>query len=141
VYERLLESEARIITLAQGFAVGGGVGLAACADIVIASSDAKWRIPQGELAPLARIVHPVIEARQIFRRGTMLWQSGELDAHAAQACGLVDDILAPQAFTSLREQGLRELRPLFGRVSSWRQPAQRRTVLDAMRAILTGLSR
>jgi len=141
VYERLLESEARTIALVQGFAVGGGVGLAACADVVIASIDATWRIPQGELAPLARIVHPVIEARQIFRRGRMLWQSGELDVQAARACGLVDEILEPRVFANLREQGLRELQPRLGEVTSWRQAEQRRAVLDAMRAILTRLSR
>ncbi len=139
VYERLLKSEARTLALVQGFAVGGGVGLAACADVVIASGDATWRIPQGGLAPLARIVHPVIEARQIFRRGTMLWQSGELDGQAARACGLVDEILEPADFASRRAQGLRELRPRVGEVDSWRQPAQGRAVLEAMRVILTGL--
>jgi enoyl-CoA hydratase/carnithine racemase len=141
VYGRLLASEARILALVQGFAVGGGVGLAACADAVIASGDARLRIPQGALAPLARIVHPVIEARQIFRCGTMVWPSGELDVHAARACGLVDEILEPHVFANLREQGLRELRPRVGEVDSWRQPAQGRAVLEAMRAILTELSR
>lgn len=141
VYRGLLNTPAKIVAFLQGFAVGGGVGLAACADVVVAMSDARLRLPQGELAALARIVQPIVEARQMARRGTTIWQAGELDAGAAQAVGLVDEIVDPAAFATHRAQALGEFLAPPAQPPSWRQPERCRKIEQAMRTILTELSR
>jgi enoyl-CoA hydratase/carnithine racemase len=142
VYRGLLSSPATIIAIVQGFAVGGGVGLAACADVVIAASNARLRLPEaGELAAMARIVQPVIEARQIARRGMASWQAGELDARVAQLAGLIDEIVEADALAQRCDEVLSDCLRHFVRPPSWRQPQRCRTIEDAMRAILISLSR
>ena len=142
VYRRLLNNSATSIALVQGFAVGGGLGLAVCADVVIAASEVRLRLPEtGELAALAHIVQPIIEARQAARRGAVGWQVGELDARAAQTAGLIDEIVEPATIAARREEALREFLPRLSQQPSWRTPERCRAIAAAMRMILTELSR
>ena len=142
VYRQLLNCPASIVALVQGFAVGGGVGLAACADVVIAASDSRLRLPAaGELAAMARIVHPVIEERQVARRGQSSWQGGELDARAAQLAGLIDEIAGPDALTERRNEVLSDTDWRLERPTSWRNPERCRAIEEGIRMILTNLTR
>jgi enoyl-CoA hydratase/carnithine racemase len=142
VYRGLLNSPATVIAIVQGFAVGGGLGLALCADEVIAVEDARLRLPnEGELGLLARIVWPLVEARQIARRGAVAWQAGELDASAAQTAGLVDHVVKPMEFATQRERVSCGVFSSSARIESWRAPERRGNTERAMRAMLASLSR
>lgn len=132
LYGQLLLSRARTVAFVQGFAVGGGVGLAACADWVIAAADARFRIPQGELAQLAGIVLPVTSARQAATPRTECWLAGEIDAGRAVTCGLVDEVVDAGSFASRLEQARLVLQEPPPECASWRSPKRVQRVLTEM---------
>lgn len=139
VYSRLLRSSALTIALVRGFAVGGGAGLAACADWVIATTDSCFRIPQGELFKLARVVLPITGARQAASGKVSAWLAGEIDAPSALACGIVDELVEPAAWV----RRLAELRasPFVwpDGQSSWRTPALCQRVLTEMQEVIASM--
>ena len=72
--ERLQASPVATIAVVEGAAIGGGVGLAAVCDFVLAASDAKFGMPEVTLGlPPAQIA--------------------PFDAAQALACGLADEVL------------------------------------------------
>ena len=88
-FAAVYECEVPVIAAVQGFCLGGGVGLAGSADIVIASQDATFGLPEvdrgalGAATHLARLVpqqlmrHMVytcepVAARELLKFGTVL---------------------------------------------------------------------
>lgn len=79
----------------RGYCLGGGLELALCCDRIIAAPDATLGQPEidlGVLAPVASVLLPlrVGEARAL----QMLTTGRRVDAAAAQALGLVDEVAA-----------------------------------------------
>jgi enoyl-CoA hydratase/carnithine racemase len=76
-FAAVYDCEAPVIAAVQGFCLGGGLGLAANADIVVASDDATFGLPEvdrgalGVATHLARFV-PQKKARAMFLMGTMI---------------------------------------------------------------------
>jgi enoyl-CoA hydratase len=76
-FAAVYECEVPVIAAVQGFCLGGGIGLAANADIVVASDDATFGLPEvdrgalGVATHLARFV-PQKKARAMFLMGTMI---------------------------------------------------------------------
>lgn len=132
VYAALLAAEARTIAVVQGFAMGGGVGLAACADFVVAGAGARFRIPQGELAAMARIVVPVVVGRQAFYGNFSPWFAGEIDAMRAREIGLVNRIVADIDLPGVAHQSFPEL-------ATWRTPQRRAEIMAGIDSVLAGL--
>jgi enoyl-CoA hydratase/carnithine racemase len=93
VYQALLQHPAPVVVLAQGFAVGGGAGLLACADQVMVTDDFRFRLPTGALARLAAVVVPVCELRAPGKRPTAGWPGCDLNAAEARTLGLVDSVV------------------------------------------------
>jgi enoyl-CoA hydratase len=76
-FAAVYDCEVPVIAAVHGFCLGGGLGLAANADIVVASDDATFGLPEvdrgalGVATHLARFV-PLKKARAMFLMGTMI---------------------------------------------------------------------
>jgi methylglutaconyl-CoA hydratase len=82
------------VALVQGFCVGGGTGLIAAADVVIAADDAKFAISEVRWGLTAAIIIPqlndAIGVRQVRRYAL----TGErFDANEARRIGLVHEVV------------------------------------------------
>ncbi len=81
------------LCVVEGAAAGGGVGLVAACDMVIASSVASFVLPELLLGLIPAVVFPVISERIGPSRARWLALSGEkIEADAALQIGLVDEI-------------------------------------------------
>ena len=86
------------IAVVEGAAFGGGAGLAACCDFVLASNSAEFATPEVTLGLPPAQITPFIVARLGEAAALRLLLSGQrLKAADALACGLVDEILSPEA--------------------------------------------
>jgi len=85
-------------TLARvhGNAFGGGVGLVACCDIAIASSEAKFGLTEVKLGLVPAVISPYVIDAIGTRQALRYFQTGEtFDAHRAREIGLVHEAVAP----------------------------------------------
>lgn len=81
------------IAMVQGAAMGGGFGLACCADIVIAAKDAKFALSEVKLGLIPATISPYVLAAIGPRYARRYMQTGErFDAQAAHAIGLVHEL-------------------------------------------------
>jgi methylglutaconyl-CoA hydratase len=94
----LYEIEKPTLALVQGFCVGGGTGLVAACDIVIAEQTATFAISEARWGMLASIIFPQLGAALGLRQLRRYALSCErFDAARAQALGLVHEVCAPGA--------------------------------------------
>jgi methylglutaconyl-CoA hydratase len=87
------------ISAVQGVALGGGAGLIACSDHVIALDSSRIALSEAKLGILPAVIGPYVYRRvgsAQFRRLAML--AGRFDGHEALNIGMVD-----QVSTSLEE--------------------------------------
>ncbi len=107
-----LESfEKPLIAAVNGPAIGGGLELALAADIRIASSAARFGLPEVQLGSLPgsggtqrlpRTAFPVVAAKMIF--------TGEpIGADEALRCGLISDLTSPEDLLPLAEKIARRI--------------------------------
>lgn len=97
--------------LARGRAVGGGVGLLAACDLVVASAEASFGLPELLWGFVPAAIWPVICARI----GTARARTWALTAHSrtaeeAQRAGLVDEVSDRMGFEAAARRALRQLR-------------------------------
>lgn len=91
--ERLRALEVASIAVVEGAAMGGGCGLAACCDFVIAARGALFATPEVTLGLPPAQIAPFIAERLGERAALRLMLTGrKIDAQQALACGLVDDV-------------------------------------------------
>lgn len=83
-----------IIALVKGFALAGGCGLAAASDIVIASDNAIFGLPELQIGLVPMVVMPVIH-RAIGRRATsdLILSAERINAARALQIGLVSRVV------------------------------------------------
>ncbi|SDL55018.1 methylglutaconyl-CoA hydratase [Glycomyces sambucus] len=92
------EAPKPVVVAASGGAKGGGMGLIAAADLVVAVHDAPMSFSEVRLGVVPAVIAPVVARR--LDRGLMrrLFLTGEsFDATAAQSWGLVAHAVAPDA--------------------------------------------
>jgi methylglutaconyl-CoA hydratase len=83
---------APVVARIQGYALGGGSGLAACADIVIAATDAVFGFSEVKLGIIPAVISPFVlpkigaHARRYFLTGE------RFDAQTAVRIGLVHEV-------------------------------------------------
>ncbi len=82
------------VALVQGAAVGGGVGLVACADIVVAVRDARFAFTEVRLGLTPATISPYVIAK-IGESAARRWflTSERFDAVAAHEMGLVHELV------------------------------------------------
>jgi isohexenylglutaconyl-CoA hydratase len=96
--EQLSGAEIATIAVVEGAAMGGGVGLAACCDVVLAASTAQFAMPEVTLGLPPAQIAPFVAARIGQAAALRLMLTGQrLTGEQAEAVGLVDEVLWPEA--------------------------------------------
>jgi methylglutaconyl-CoA hydratase len=108
--ERIDTLPVPVIGRIQGAALGGGVGLAAVCDIVIAADDAVFALSEVKLGILPAVIAPYVirkigvsAARELFLTGV------RFDAQRARAIGLVHEVVPASELDGAVERRLREV--------------------------------
>jgi methylglutaconyl-CoA hydratase len=127
---RMLEAidgcPAPVICRVQGHALGGGAGLVACADVVIAAPDAVFAFSEAKLGIVPAVISPFALAKIGPSWARRLFPTGErFDASLALRIGLVHEVA--EDLDAAVEQVLTELRSAGPRAAR----AAKRLVLDA----------
>ncbi|NVJ52033.1 MAG: enoyl-CoA hydratase/isomerase family protein [Gammaproteobacteria bacterium] len=87
------------IGLVQGAAFGGGVGLVAACDIVLASDQAKFCLSEVKLGLIPAVISPYVIKAIGARQANRYFISAEIfTAQAAQTIGLVHEVIANDSF-------------------------------------------
>lgn len=88
----------------QGNAFGGGVGLIACCDIAIGSSEAIFALSEVKLGIIPATIGPYVLAAIGARQARRYFVSGErFDAAEAQRIGLLHEVVAPSGLGARTE--------------------------------------
>jgi methylglutaconyl-CoA hydratase len=83
---------APVVAGVHGYALGGGSGLAACADVVVAAPDAVFGFTEVRLGIAPAVISPFVLAK-IGARSRRYFATGErFDAVTALRIGLVDEV-------------------------------------------------
>ena len=91
--ERLFSAKVATVAVVEGAAMGGGVGLAACCDFVLAASNAQFGMPEVSLGLPPAQIAPFVAARLGEGPALRLMMTGKrITADEALACGLADDV-------------------------------------------------
>jgi methylglutaconyl-CoA hydratase len=127
---RMLEAidgcPAPVICRVQGHALGGGAGLVACADVVIAAPDAVFAFSEAKLGIVPAVISPFALAKIGPSWARRLFPTGErFDASLALRIGLVHEVA--EDVNAAVERVLTELRSAGPRAAR----AAKRLVLDA----------
>jgi methylglutaconyl-CoA hydratase len=84
---------APLVAGVHGFALGGGSGLVACADVVVASSDATFGFTEVRLGIIPAVISPFVFAKIGAGAARRFFLSGErFDAETALRVGLIHEI-------------------------------------------------
>lgn len=94
----IAESPVPVIAMVEGETFGGGVGIAAAADLVLATPDARFGLPEAVHGFYPAIVFAALDLRLPPQRSRRLaLQCESIDAAAALTLGLVDEIASTDA--------------------------------------------
>jgi methylglutaconyl-CoA hydratase len=157
---RMLEAidgcPAPVICRVQGHALGGGAGLVACADVVIAAPDAVFAFSEAKLGIVPAVISPFALAKIGPSWARRLFPTGErFGAELAQRIGLVHELAddlegaVERVLTELRSAGPRAARaakrlvldaPLDG-LETARRIAERRTSDEGQEGLRAFLER
>jgi enoyl-CoA hydratase/carnithine racemase len=92
--ERLRGSPKAVVCLIDGEAMGGGVGLAAAADMVIATTRSRFALPECVLGLIPAMVLPLLcERMPVQKARWMALSSRSVKAEDALAIGLIDELV------------------------------------------------
>lgn len=87
-----------IVARVQGAALGGGIGLCAVSDLVIAESGARFGFTETRLGILPAVISPFVVAKVGESHARALFPSGRrFDAVRAQRIGLVHEVVEGEA--------------------------------------------
>lgn len=92
-----------VIARVHGAALGGGMGLCAVADVVLAAADTVFGFTETKLGILPAVISPFVMARIGEGQARALFPTGErFDAERAQRIGLAHEVLADSAALDAR---------------------------------------
>jgi len=108
--ERLSACEVATVAVVEGAAMGGGVGLAAACDFVLAAEGAQFAMPEVTLGLPPAQIAPFVAARIGDGAALRLMLTGRrLTAAQALAVGLADEVLAADALAARVSELLQQL--------------------------------
>ncbi len=108
--KKLNELPHTTVALIQGAAMGGGVGLASCCDIVIAADNARFALSEVRLGIIPATISPYVVSAIGARHARRLMQSGErFNADMALRIGLVHEVVSAGELESTGETVIGEL--------------------------------
>lgn len=95
---RLRGCDKVVIAVVDGDAAGGGVGIAAAADLLIATARSSFGLPELVLGLLPALVLPILHQRMPPAKALQLCMAGvSVEAAQAQQMGLVDQVVEEPA--------------------------------------------
>ncbi|NQU57558.1 MAG: enoyl-CoA hydratase/isomerase family protein [Rhodospirillales bacterium] len=98
------------VALVQGAAYGGGVGLSAACDIVIASEKARFCLSEVKLGLIASVISPYVRAAIGESQARRYTLSAEVfDATEAKRIGLVHEVVSADNLQEMGEQMVAQL--------------------------------
>jgi methylglutaconyl-CoA hydratase len=111
---RMLEAidgcPAPVVARVQGYALGGGSGLVACADIAVAAVDATFGFSEVKLGIIPAVISPFVLPRIGHSAARRYFLTGErFGAEAALRIGLVHEVVPPEALDEAVSRVLDEL--------------------------------
>jgi enoyl-CoA hydratase/carnithine racemase len=90
ILESLINCSKPVIASIQGYALGGGCGIAAACDIVIASKEARFSLPELRLGLVPMVIMaPLIRSVQRKKLAYLVYSSEQFSAEVASTIGLV----------------------------------------------------
>ena len=140
----LIDAPKPTLAVIDGQALGGGLGLAAACDWVMASKRSTFGLPELLWGLLPAIIWPVVASR-MSARPAMAWvlHAQSRPADAALAAGLVDELTGerPDHDVRRRVRALRRLDPdALADLRRWARDSARLPIADALAqgAAITG---
>ena len=95
------------VAVVQGAAIGGGAGLVAACDIVIAAERARFAFSEVRLGLIPAVISPVVVASIGARAARRYFLTAErFDARAARDIGLVHEVVTEEALDETLERTL-----------------------------------
>jgi methylglutaconyl-CoA hydratase len=87
-----------VVARVQGDVYAGGVGLVACADVVVSTANAGYCLSEAKLGLLPATIGPYVVKAMGERQARRYFTTAErFDAATAQALGLVHEVVADEA--------------------------------------------
>jgi methylglutaconyl-CoA hydratase len=100
-----------VIGVVQGPAYGGGVGLAACCDLVVAAEGASFCLSEVKLGIIPAVISPYVVRAMGERQARRYAVTAEtFSAMEAKAAGLVHEVVAAEALAEIRDKWLSRLK-------------------------------
>jgi methylglutaconyl-CoA hydratase len=91
--QRLATAPVPTVAVIQGACIGGGTGIAAACDVVLAADDAFFAISESRWGLIASVIFPQLCAAIGLRQARRYALTGErFDAHEARRIGLVHEV-------------------------------------------------
>lgn len=118
----ILTSKKPVVAVVAGPALGGGLGLAAACDLVVANETASFGLPEVIFGMIPAMVAPVLARRiGVGRAAALALGSRTLDAREALLLGLVDIVAADaeKGLTQVLGRLLRSSPSALGATKSW----------------------
>jgi len=95
------------VAVVQGAAIGGGAGLVAACDVVIAAERARFAFSEVRLGLIPAVISPVVIAAIGARAARRYFLTAErFDASTARGLGLVHEVVAEEALDETLERTL-----------------------------------
>lgn len=110
-FKAVYECAVPVVAAVNGFCVGGGIGLVGNADVIVASDDAKFGLPEVERGALGAATHlSRLVPQHMMRR--LFYTAATVDAATLHSYGSVHEVV-PRA--ELDEAALRVARDIAGK--------------------------
>jgi methylglutaconyl-CoA hydratase len=110
LFETIDESSQAVVACVQGAALGGGAGLAAVADIVVAEDGARFAFSEVLLGLVPGVISPYVVRKIGVSAARELFLTGErFGAARAQALGLVHRVVALDQLDAAVDERVKEL--------------------------------
>jgi len=99
-----------VITQVKGGAFGGGVGLVAASDIVMADEAAMFSLSEVKLGLIPATIGPVVMRKIGYSQARRLYLTGKrFSSHDAKAIGLIHEVIPASSFLSVTQDYIKEL--------------------------------
>ncbi|MGV8039436.1 MAG: enoyl-CoA hydratase-related protein [Thermoanaerobaculaceae bacterium] len=110
VFRRLAGLPVPVLGAVHGAAMGGGLGLVACCDVVVAAQRAMLAVPEVRLGLLPAVIGPYLVRRLgVGHTGTLAFTGRRLTAREGMAVGLVQRVVPAETFDQAVAEAIGEL--------------------------------
>lgn len=100
-----------VVGMVQGPAYGGGVGLAACCDLVVAAEDASFCLSEVKLGIIPAVISPYVVRAMGERQARRYAVTAEtFSAAEAKSMGLVHEVTPADGMAALRDRWLARIK-------------------------------